>query len=87
MTKEYFKLDADKILKESQNEEVLMDSSVMESIYVIRQLRALCALRDGVYRVADVLDGKINTAAKIVMVEDVWCPIILVDQDEECTDA
>lgn len=86
MTKEYFKLDAEKILQASKDEEDLMDSSVMESIYVIRQLRALCALRDGVYRIADVLDGKINTTAKIVMVEDVWCPIILVDQDEECKD-
>lgn len=83
MNKEYFKLDAQKIIDASYDEDVLLNSAPLESIYVIRQMRALCALRDGVFRIDEVVEGKIKPERNIAKIENVWCPIILVDIDEE----
>ena len=69
------KLDKEKIMNAIPSEDELLDSSKVESIYIIRQLKALLALGDSVFEPKTV-----NEHNQCFLSEfDIWCYFIIVE--------
>jgi hypothetical protein len=70
------KLDKETIINGIDSEEELLDSSKIESIYIIRQLKALLALGDSVFE-----PEKVNGHNQCFLSEfDIWCYYIVVEE-------
>lgn len=70
------KLDKEKIINEIPTEDDLLDSSKLESIYVIRQLKALLELKESVFEPAEL-----NKYNQCFLPEfDIWCYCIVVEE-------
>lgn len=69
------KLDKERIVKDIPAEEELLDSSKIESIYIIRQLKALLALGDSIFE-----PEKVNGHNQCFLSEfDIWCYYIVIE--------
>ena len=70
------KLDKDIIMSQNYTEEELTELSIMESLYIIRKLKALIALGDTVFE-----PEKINGHNQCFLPEfDIWCHYIVVEE-------
>lgn len=69
------KLDKEKIMNEIPTEEELLDSSKIESVYIIRQLKALLALEESSFE-----PEKVNQHNQCFLSKfDIWCYYIVVE--------
>lgn len=69
------KLDKEKIMNAIPSEEELLDSSKIESVYIIRQLKALLALEESSFE-----PEKVNQHNQCFLSKfDIWCYYIVVE--------